>query len=351
MVKGAYPCSLVALLILFLSASALAQEPAAEISPEEKEGGVSGPEWILIVSPTGGWLRNTTSFPIPVGSDADGELIYEDYSMTDDGWGGGVTIMAYYKRFALTNVFFGFPDINSAKLLGSITYLTWSMPTGIFLEPYLGLGFVAVNTDADFFDFNDVRDDDLGSTTLRGFAHMDYISVDNRVLAPFPKAGAKIKIPIQHWTVTPFYSFMYENVRTSARSSGGSVELWELDVEHDELIGDAPMDTIHIRDFDTTTEKDYYSHMVGANFFLDFHYFLQLRGSVYYNANHDLWTLRLIGSMMFHEHVGLTAYFEYSEKITVTNTYFLLGPAFMFTPPGFMDEMMARRKAKMGGKR
>ena len=301
----------------------------------------------MLVTPTGGWLRNTTTFPIPVGVDENDELEYDDYEMTDDGWGGGVTLMGFYKHVALTSVFFGFPEVNHAQLLGNITYLSGSVPTGTFAEPYLGVGLAAIATNATFIDFTDVRDDDLGSTTLRGFAEMPIIQVENRVVAPFPKAGVKLAIPIQHWYVQPFYSFMYERVKTRARSGGGRVELWELDVETDELFGDAPADVIEIRPFDKTTVKHYASHLVGTDFFIDFNYFLQLRGKVYYNTSHDLWTVRLIGSMLLNESFGITAYFEYTEKVTVTNTYFLVGPAFVFTPPGFVDEMMERREAKM----
>jgi len=319
---------------------------------------VTGPDWMVVVSPTFGWLRNTTTFPIPVGVDDDDELEYDDYEMTDDGWGAGVTLMGYYKRVALTNVFFGFPEVNKAKLLGNITYLSVAIPTDVFVEPYLGSGLAIINTQADFFDFKDTRIDSLNNGTfwLQGRAHLGWISVDNTVVAPFPKVGAKFKIPLQHWYVTPFYSFMYEYVKTRARSGGGGVELWECADQNEnttceDITGDSPFGTIDIRAFDSTKVKHYQSHLVGLDFFLDFHYFLQLRGKIYYNTNHDLWTTRLIGSLMFSKNMGVTAYFEYTQKITVTNMYFLIGPSFVFSPPGFMDEMMERRKKKMEDRR
>jgi len=337
-----------ALAVVSLVAALGGSAAAQDVVPDPKP---AGPAWMIVVSPTGGWLRNTTTFPVPVGKDADDNLIYEDFEMTDDGWGAGVTLMGYYKRVSLTNVFFGFPDVNHAKLLGNITYLSVAIPTPIFVEPYLGTGLAVIGTNADFFDFRDTRIDDLGGMTLKGYAHMGWISVENTVVAPFPKVGAKFKIPVQHWYVTPFYSYMYEYVRTRARSGGGEVELWQCADQGDEdcaeVTGDYPVDTIDIRAFDKTTVKHYHSHLVGADFFLDFHYFLQLRGKVYYNTNHDLWTLRLIGSVMLSEHMGISAYLEYSQKITVTNTYVLVGPSFVFSPPGFMDEMMARRDRKM----
>jgi hypothetical protein len=177
---------------------------------------------------------------------------------------------------------------------------------------------------------------------------MPWISVTNKVVAPFPKVGVKFALPLQHWYVQPFYSLMYENVRTHARSGGGDVTLREVDPGTHELVEGGLESTIDIRAFDTKSTQEYYSHLVGLDFLLDFHYFLQLRGKLYYNTNHDLWTLRLIGSVMFSAHMGIAAYFEYTEKITVTNMYFLVGPAILFSPEGFMEKMMARRHRNGG---
>lgn len=333
--------------MLLIPLAAQAQSPAPEPAAE-------GPEWMLVVTPMAGWLRNTARFPVPTGSadeDGDGEsdLIYETYEFTDDGWGGGVTLMGYYKYVSLTSVFFGFPKVNQSHVLGNVTYLGGMIPTGTFVEPYVGFGLALVATDIRFFDFRDTRYNVMGGSTWRGDAHMPFIHVENDVVAPFPKLGLKLALPIQHWYVQPFYSFMYENVRTRARSAGGEVTLREADAETHELVEGGLETFVEVRAFDERSEKEYYSHLVGADFLVDFHYFLQLRGKVYYNTNHDLWTLRLIASVMFSAHMGIAAYFEYTEKITVTNTYFLVGPAILFSPPGFMEEMMARRHRKGGG--
>lgn len=297
------------------------------------------PEWMVLASPTFGWLKNSATFPVPVGRNGDGDLKFDEYHAEDGGWGGGLTLVGTFHRFALTNVFFMFPDVNNASLIGNVTYLSTSIPTGTFIEPYLGIGGVVVDTEAEFNDFNDVRVDDLGGLTLKGFAHMDRIAVDNQVWAVFPKPGLRIKLPIQHWYLQPFYGYLVEDVHVRARSTGGNVTLYEFDPDTGEM-GATPADTIVVNPFDKTTDKVYKSHLAGTDFLIDFHYFVQLKGKVAYNVSHDLWTVRLIASMLLNKHVGVTAYFEHSQKITVTNTYFLIGPAFLFTPEGFLDEMM-----------
>lgn len=313
--------------------------------------GDAGPEWLGILTPTGGWLRNETRFHFkaPAGRQ-NGEILYKEHeaTMTDDGAGGGLTLVGFYKWISVTDVFFHFWEVNQSRLVGNILYLSGTVPTPVFVEPYLGMGFVWVFTDTDYVDFNyALRDDETLGAPAVGYAHFERISVDNQVLAPFPKIGAKLKIPVQHWYVTPFYSYMYESVATHARSPGGGVKVYYVG---DKEAGRPPQLEIAVPPFDTDLEKEYNSHLAGADFFLDFHYFLQLRGKVYYNASWDLWTVRLIGSLLLNERVGISVYFEYSEKITVTNMYMLVGPAFVIAPPGYLEEMMARRKARAKAK-
>lgn len=326
-----------ATLILFVAQAAVTTGPCRA---EEK-----GPDWLIVLTPTGGWLNNETTFRFKVPQGASGEIEYEEHDATlaDDGWGGGFTMMGFYKWVALTNVFFVFPNVNQSALTGNITYLSLTIPTPWIVEPYLGTGFVVVSTDTDYESFKYTLRQDYSGRDAVGYADFTAISVDNRVIAPFPKIGLKLKIPVQHWYVTPFYSYMYEFVTTHARSPGGDVQVY---FEGDREAGRDPQLEVEVPSFDTVLNKQYGSHLVGADFFVDFHYFLQMRGKVYYNTNYDLWTVRLIGSMMINKWFGLSAYFEYSQKITVTNTYFLVGPAFVISPPGYFDEMMKKRKAK-----
>ena len=290
------------------------------------------PDWLVLATPTAGYLHNTTNFTIkmPTGNG------YEEHkaSLTDGGFGGGLVLVGFYKCFSLTDVFFYFPDVNSSSLVGNILYLSSAIPTGIFIEPFLGIGYAFVSTDTDYRDFRYQLEQQYLGKPYVGHAAFGTMLVDNTVSAPFPKLGLKFKIPLQHWYLTPFYSLMDEEVRTHARSPGGHVKIYEKGRETG-----TPWLEVDVPTFDTDLHKHYRSNLVGLDWFMDFHYFLQLRGKTYYNTTYDLWTVQLIGSFLFSEYVGVTAYVEYSEKITVTNTYVLIGPAFVFMPPGFYDSV------------
>lgn len=317
-------CTILAASVAF-AAAALADERDA---PEADKG----PEWFFLATPTAGYLHNTTNFTIkvPTGNG------YEEHeaSLTDDGFGTGLVFVGFYRYFSVTDVFFWFPDVNSSSILGNILYFSSTIPTKTFVEPFLGIGYAFVSTDTDYEDFAYELDQQYLGRPYVGHATFEQMAVENTVQAPFPKLGLKFKLPIQHWYVTPFYSLMDEEVQTHARSPGGGVKIYEKGRETGE-----PWLEVAVPPFDTEIEKQYVSHFVGADFLLDFNYFLQLRGKTYYNLTHDLWTVRIIGSFLFSDYVGVTAYVEYSEKITVTNTYVLVGPAFVFLPPGFMDRV------------
>lgn len=290
-------------------------------------------DWMFLINPTAGYLHNEVTFKFKVPHQ--GTFVERHATLSDGGAGGGLTLVGFYKWISLTNITFIFPDVNSSKLYGNITYLSGEIPTGTFVSPYIGLGFVYHFTDTDMNDLNIQDKQESLGTTYIAYANMKNMSVDVQLISPFPKLGLRFDIPVQHWYVMPFYSFLYENVQTHARSPGGHVDVYEegmRDIKPPEVSVDIP-------EFDTELTKEYFSNLVGVDMFLDFHYFLQLRNKVYYNTNYNLWTVRSIGSILFYKWLGMSIYFEYSQKITVTNVYFLAGPSFLLTPAGFFDNI------------
>ncbi|MDY0060955.1 MAG: hypothetical protein RBU45_14180 [Myxococcota bacterium] len=346
-----------------LAEPALAEPAPTEPTPDSSSpppapaGGLVGPDWLFVLTPTGGWLDNEITFKIKVPQGIGGDTEYQEQWITlrDQGYGLGLTAVGFYKHIALTNVFFAFPEVNESRLIGNITYLSGTYPTGTFANPYFGLGFVVVNTATNYEDFRYTQQDELYGEPAVGFAHFEQMRIDNTVIAPFPKLGLELELPIQHWSITPFYSLMVEDVETRARGistdeddEAGHVQVWyadDLDAGKPPVgTGQNPAVAVDVPAFDKDNPKLYVSNLVGTDFFLDFHYFLQLRGKVYYNLNHDLWTVRLIGSLLFNEWLGLSAYFEYTEKITVTNTYLMVGPAIVLAPEAFVEGLRARRR-------
>ncbi len=327
----------VLLLTAFLVGLLVLPRPAsAEESPLPKAG---GPDWMLLVTPAFGYLNNTAHFSFKVPQ----KNGYQEQSasLTDGGWGGGLLMSGMYRWITATNVLFAFPEVNSSRVIGDMFFLSASIPTGILVEPYLGLGAMAVWTNKHAGDMHVTDEDELFGEPMIAHADIRSMAIDNQVVGFFPKLGVKVRVPIQHWYLAPWYSFLYEEVKTRARSEGGHVNVYKTD----EGEMGTPQVSADIPPFDTHSDKTYKSHLVGMNFRFDFNYFLQVHGSLYYNLNHDLFTLRTVTSVLFSPWVGLAAYLEYTQKITVTNTYFLVGPTFFFTPKPFKDRI--RRKLNL----
>ena len=301
-----------------------------EIKPPDTKPEIKPPDWVIMAAPQAGWIENKTRFSFDAGGST------QRITMTDDGWGSGFAAIGLYKWLVWTNVFYYFNDVNDSNFLGGVTHLTAAIPTDTFVSPYFALGLFFMNIETRIRDYEGSQDGQMSNGTLTtGYASIDNISADNRILTPLPEIGLKFKIPIQDWWITPYYSYWYEDVKTKIRIPRGQVDLYERGTRNF-------IQTLDI-ELDKEIKKNHQSHMLGFWFSLDLYHFLQLQGNVYYNLSEDLISARFVGTFIFSEYVGITAYFEYQELIPVDNIYFFVGPCFVFMPPGFFDSLMSLR--------
>jgi len=277
---------------------------------------VGGKTWFLILSPIVGGLRNTINFryDVPTGKD---ETTPREKSLTDTGWGLGLTTVLVWKQLAVTNVIFDIPSVNSSNVFGNVLTAHYSWPVHPIFEPAFSLGLVYNRVAAGFVNFEDTVTKEGVSAT----AHFDHFYVNNDIFTVVPKAGIKVRIPIQHWYIKPFVGYMGEWVLVDVHTPGGSVYI------------PAPINSYkEIPAISSKKTLDYHSLLLGSELFLDFHYALQLRTLFYYNLSYDTFNLRMIASAFFSRKVplGLTTYFEWSRGISHDNLYLFAGPAWMF---------------------
>ena len=291
------------------------------------------PDWAVMATPLLGWLDNTTTIDVKVPSKDD--YIERTMTMSGSGWGTGMMVNAFYRRWSLCDILYYFPDVNNTRMWGNIVIASTTIPTGTFVEPFLGFGFAYVGTDSELDDFTYSMDSALSDgTPTVGYAHFDQFAVDTQNVQVFPEIGVKLKIPIQHWYVQPFYQLMYEHLNAHAHTRSGRAEVYrQLDGYR---VYDIPVM------FDKENVTEYTSHVAGASFGLDLFYFLRLQGCVYYNVSHNLLSTRLMASALFSRYVGVSAYFEYQDMIIVDNTYAMIGLTFFKMPSDFFDSIDAR---------
>lgn len=335
-------------------------ENAAEVGPK-----ITAPDWMIMLSPSAGFINNKVKvkFRIPRQNG------YEDSRLTmeDNGWGPGLVAVGMYKRLVLVNVLYLFPKVNHSLVIGGMSQLSATIPTPIFVKPYLAAGLFYQVSKTHMENFVDSLDSHMSNGTLTtGYGYFDELNVRCRILNPFPEIGARFMLPIQHWYITPYYSAWFDFVKSRTRApNGGEVYIYNRGHEQPEtkptwdddwsdaqkeqamLDNDWPMEPIMVKPFDKPSDKLNISHLVGAWINIDFNYFLQLQANLYYNLTHKLFSARLIGTVQFSKYVGLSAYFEYQNLEMVDNIYFFIGPSFVFFPPGWIDNVWAVKDQKI----
>jgi hypothetical protein len=302
------------------------------LAEAEERARIEPPDWAIIATPLAGWLQNTSTFKVKVPQKGADTYTERDLTLGDDGWGGGLLTVGFYRWLSFMNVFFMYPDVADTRILGNVTLLTGTIPTGHWLKPVVGAGLAYMNTRSELRDFDYSAEDHLsdGTPTI-GHAHFDEFRVDTSSWMVFPELGLRIDIPIQRWYVKPYYQYLYEHIYARARTPGGTVNVFRQQDGYPEY--EIPLE------FDKGNTTTYHSHVVGLGFSFDLYYFLRLHGSVYYNVSHQLLSARMVGTVLFNQYVGLSAYFEHQDMIIVDNTYLMFGLCFLKMPSKFFESL------------
>ncbi len=284
--------------------------------PTIKQQGRHPRSWHLVLAALAGVLRNTLRFEydIPTGPN---ETTHRKKSMTDTGWGAGLTAVFFYKKLSITNVSFLVPDVNSSLVTGNVLSAVHTLPIRrwISFDRTLGIAYHYVSSDLRNYE------DTVTKGGVSATAHFDRFLVNNHIVEPYVRMGVRFHIPIQHWYVTAHAGYLLEAVRVNVSSPGGRV-----------YIPQPIDDTKTIPPLKVHNWTYYERVQVGGSLFMDFHYGLQLRIMADYDLTYSKFSIRAMGAAFFSRRipVGLTVYFEYSQGIVHDNLFIFFGPAYMF---------------------
>ena len=317
---------------------------STQVEEAKPFGAITPPHWMLNISPVAGWLENRTTFKFKVPK-KDNSYGNQQLTLRDDGWGTGLLISGFYRSITFVNITYFYPAVNHSKMWGNISMVSALWPVDFFIKPFASIGLAYIGTDTDLVDYDAIDHDVLedGSPTV-GYGHFDRLSVDTANFMPLPEIGVKIEIPIQNWYVKPYYQYLYENLRANARSQGGVLDVYR---QRDGF----RYCQVEIPEFDKDRVTEYHSHVVGTMFGIDYHHFLQMHGSVYYNLTHDLFSARVSGSMMLTTWLGLVVYYEHQSMVMTTNDYVMFGLSYYEFPSSFVDAINEwRHRRDQGGR-
>ncbi|MCK6382492.1 MAG: hypothetical protein L6Q54_14745 [Leptospiraceae bacterium] len=301
---------------------------------------------LIMATPVYGGLISGIEFPYRFPYFQNGNFTSKDFQLLrgekdlhGSGNGGGVELGIVKGNWSYVTVNFQFENtpyetVGSAtnhiektrsSFVGTLNYLQYSWENKSQFVPTFGIGFFNgfVNTTVkDFVAFD---------PSQKSVIYSSYVNASSHVVNPFPKLGMKIKIPVQHWYVAPFYSYFYEEVTANVSYGTGKVLSPDPALFNPftfaETIGNSSNNSL-LYPGEARSLKKYYQNVVGANIFLDFHYFIQLRANIYRNLTRNLWTARVFLTFFFHKNIGISAYYEYAERITGHYNYWLIGPTF-----------------------
>lgn len=260
------------------------------------------------------------------------------------GNGGGFQFGGFYKNWSFTSVGFDFPnsihkdktDIYNtvqktrARITGALVFsrYTWKNKKKLF-EPFVGLGYFSglgphMSANIDHFISY--------APEINRYMYYSNQQVDVNVTNPFPKAGIKIKLPIQHWHIAPFYAYGFETVQTDVTVQPGSTFYAENPLEAPgRFINHIQNESLDFQlpfHFSNTSKK--YHHRPGMSLYMDFRRFVSLRLFVFRNTNYNRWVVNGIFNLMFTPHIGITAFGEYGERELATIRYWMIGPTIVF---------------------
>ncbi|MCC6274778.1 MAG: hypothetical protein IT569_02885 [Leptospiraceae bacterium] len=331
---------------LLILPSILTGQGSQENSVSENKKMYDPEKFLIMATPVTGGLNSTIEFPYRFpyfqGSQISPNafsLLRGERELQGHGTGGGLEVGIVKGNWSYITVNFKYNDTpyqtagNASQVSdrtrsdfsGSLNYIQYAWENRTQFVPTLGIGYFTGFIDTTIKDFAAYE------PTKNSVIYASYVHATSKVVNPFPKVGLKIKLPIQHWHITPFYSYFYEEVTSNVSYGTGKVlspsaELFSP-FQMARSIEDESNSNI-LYPGGARNLRKYYQNIVGVNVFLDFHYFIQLRANVYRNLTSNLWTVRAFFTFFFHKNVGLSAYYEYAERITGKYSYWLVGPTF-----------------------
>ena len=260
------------------------------------------------------------------------------------GYGGGFQFGGFYKNWSFTMVGFDFPNSihkdktaiyntvekTGARITGALVFsrYTWRSKKK-FYEPFVGLGYfsgLGPHMSASIDNFISYAPE------INRYMYYTNQKVDVHVTNPFPQVGIKLKLPIQHWHIAPFYAYGFEKVQTRVDVLPGSSFLAENPLQGPTRLGahllNESLDFQLPFRFANLAKK--YHHRPGLSFYMDFRRFVSLRLFVFRNTTHHRWVVNGIFNLMFTPNIGITAFGEYGERELATIRYWMIGPTIVF---------------------
>lgn len=270
--------------------------------------------WLVAITPMGGFITNWFDFEYTVELPDLGEISHIK-SFKDNHWGVGLSGLFVYHRFSLQSTTFYIHQINQSKVVGEMLNLSFAIPVIDAAQIVLGLDTQYYHLNTFFTTFEDSLEKfdvwiDGTYSDLKATHHLVYF---------FPKLGIQLRLPIQHWTLTPMFGCAYEyTFRRIQSGTGAATYTPAVDLPE-------TLPKLNIKE-----HSDVYPAFIGLEAAMDYNQQFRLVTKFYYYAIINKIDIQVQGTVFFHPHVGWMVFFNYAQGITTDNLYVFSGPIIVF---------------------
>ncbi|MDF3819666.1 hypothetical protein P3G55_07135 [Leptospira sp. 96542] len=162
------------------------------------------------------------------------------------------------------------------------------------------------------------------------------IDADDGSRSTLGKIGARIKLPIQSWSVTPYLQYAANRYHINIRSTAGTVQ------GHENFYPENPQAVINswfyqdvgsVYTLDSMSQIPREARSVGGVFFFDYKKFISLTVNARRNFNQGAWNISSSLLFFFHPNAGIMASYTYAEPEVLLsfNRSWAIGPVFTAT--------------------
>ncbi len=270
--------------------------------------------WLLVITPIAGYIHNTFYFAYEVEMNELG-VVRGTKTFQDGSFGFGLSLIFQIQSFSVQNTFFIVPDLNQSTIVGDMLAVRYGISIHDSFDLVPGLDVTYYNIATHFQPFQDTITK-LGITVSGRY---EDLYARHNMIYLYPKFGLRIHLPIQQWTVTPFVGASYSLTRQKIHSGSG-IASYSQDTGLPNTLPPIQMDEW----------SAVYPSYAGVDLSLDYKRFLQAQIRFYYYAIINKIDVQVYLTTMFHRHIGITGFFEYSQGITNDNIFLFGGPVIAF---------------------
>jgi hypothetical protein len=302
-------------------------------------------KWFYTISPFWGEGYNANQIPFRLIEYKNDKPVLHSgsKSFSGSGKGSGVEFMAFNPDWQILYVGFYFPmypNKDSISLYDYIQNIKTEVTGHVFSLRYKFLKYEKseIFTGMSYFqgngphDYSIVNNFVLYSYSTNQFVQIPQVNVKVYVEDPNPYVGISYKLPIQNWKIDAIYSYGFERVNTDLQTSiARTVDSNNALQNFDSLsILQYNIENSNILPLNYTIRKKYFANRFALSLFMDYRRFVSLRINLRRDLTFNRWVSNAIFNLIFSQYMGLSFFYEYSERSVGTIRYWLIGPTFVF---------------------